>query len=368
MILEELWDIALRDYRTVKYFPFKNEAGASISLTSDPLDYLEAWINNWSVSIKRDKGRMRKNLIKARYFTQLSRDFYNSSQQANMPSKGTLVYYSFINLVKVFLITRGYDLETRVEHHGISLPAGFTDKIRLANPNGDGISIFHEFAKVLGKEINNGDGTEIEILHLLRELPEVHEIGYALNLFSETKRKFLPIEIKIRTNSKRSRLFYTLSYEKKFDKQMNVNRLRQGIYNEKLSELVIEDDKKRKHFKSKYSVSYTTSSDRSWKMCYRKIVNDINLLNLTPMLTRQGYRYYLNLESFRLHRLSSLLGFAFYIGTIARYRPSLNEKILKGKLQPIINEVITSCPNQFFYLMVSHITNQICAVPMAKIE
>ncbi len=86
------------------------------------------------------------------------------------------------------------------------------------------------------------------------------------------------------------------------------------------------------------------------------------------MLTRQGYRFYMDLEPNRLHRLSSVLGFAYYLGTIARYRPSLNEEILKGKYQSIINEAITACPNQFFYLMVSHITKQVCAIPMSKIE
>ncbi|AXT60885.1 hypothetical protein D1816_11185 [Aquimarina sp. AD10] len=367
MKLEDIGDVALREYKTVKYFPFKNDAGALFSLTSDPLGYLEAWIDSWFNSIKRDSTKMRKKLIKARYFTQLSRDFYNSSLQAKMPSKGTLLYYSFINLVKVYLIIEGYELETKVEHHGLSLPSDSKDKLKLANPNGGGISIFHEFAKVLGKEISNGDGVDLKFKDILWELPEVHEIGYALNLFDK-KRKFLPIEITIRTNKNRNRLFYTLSYEKKFDKQMKVDKLRKGIYKEKLFELDVENDSKRKYFKSHFSTAYTKNSDTSWKMCYKKIVNDINALNITPMLTRQGYRYYLDLEPYRLHRLSSFLGFAYYIGTVARYRPTLNEEILKGAYQPIINEAIISCPIQFFYVMVSHITKQICAIPMAKIE
>lgn len=367
MKFEDIGDIALREYKSVKYFPFKNEAGAPFSLTSDPLGYLEAWIDNWFNSIQRDSAKMKKKLIKARYFTQLSRDFYSSSLLAKMPSKGTLLYYSFINLVKVYLIVEGYDLETKMEHHGLSIPSDSKDKLKLANPNGGGISIFHEFAKVLGKEINNGDGTELKFIDILWQLPEVHEIGYALNLFDK-KRKFLPIEIKIRTNNNRTKLFYTLSYEKKFDKQMKVDKLQKGICKDKLRELKIENDSKRKYFKSHFNTAYTKNSNISWKMCYKKIINDINELNITPMLTRQGYRYYLDLEPYRIHRLSSLLGFTYYIGTVARYRPTLNEEILKGKYQPIINEAIFSCPNQFFYLMVSHITKQICAVPMAKIE
>ena len=131
MKLKELGDIALREYKQVKYFPFNNEAGAPYTLTSDPLGYLEAWINIQHASIKKDRSKKRTNLDKARYFTQLSRDFYNSSLSASMPSKGTLVYYSLVNLVKVFLITKEYNLETKLEHHGLSIPPTFKDKLKL---------------------------------------------------------------------------------------------------------------------------------------------------------------------------------------------------------------------------------------------
>lgn len=368
MKLEEIGDQVLREYKSVKYFPFGNDAGAPFILTADPLVYLESWLDNAYNAIQKDRGKMKKNYRKAKYFTQLSKDFYNSAQAAKMPSKGTLIYYSFINLVKVFLIIRGYELETKMEHHGLSLPSNSKDKLKLANDTGDGISIFHEFAKCLGKEINNGDGLDIEFKDLLNSIPEVHEIGYALNLFPGTKRKFLPIEINIRTTPKRNKIFYTISYEKKFDKQMKVDKLSKGICNAKFQKIDIENDPYRNHYKSKLILNYTNSSSRSWTMCYPKIISDLNELNITPMLTRQGYRYYLDLEPTRFHRLSSVLAFAYYLGTVARYRPSLNEEILKGKYQAIINEAIIACPQQFFYLMVSHITKQICAIPMSKIE
>jgi hypothetical protein len=63
-----------------------------------------------------------------------------------------------------------------------------------------------------------------------------------------------------------------------------------------------------------------------------------------------------------------VLVFSYYFGTVARCRPTLNKTVIKGKYQSIINEAIISVPTQFFYLMVSHITNQICAIQMAKIE
>ncbi|EPR68061.1 YaaC family protein [Cyclobacterium qasimii] len=368
MRLEDLGEQVLREYKSVKYFPFENEAGAPFILTSEPLSYLEAWIDNKLTAIQRDSGRSRDNLKKAQYFTQLSKDFYSSSKLAKMPSKGTLLYYSFINLIKVFLILRGYDLETRMEHHGLSLPSDSKLQLKLANPNGGGISIFHEFSKVIGREVKNEDGINIDFIDLLRNLPEVHEIGYALNLFPKSKRKFLPVEIKIRTNRARKKLFYTISFEKKFCKQMNVEKFKKGVFKEKITSIEIENDPYRNYFKSILHVGYTRNSEKSWKMCYPKLINDLNELNIVPMLTRSGYRFYIDLESNRLHRLSSVLAFAYYLGTVARYRPTLNETVLKGKYQSIINEAITSVPSQFFYLIVSHITKQICAIPMAKIE
>jgi len=360
---------ALRNYKTVKYFPFKNEAGAPYILTSEPLNYLDAYLLSELNSIKRDsKKKKRKDLKKAIYFNKLSKDFYKSSLVANMPSKGTLLYYSFINLIKVFLIKKGYNLENRKEHHGLTLPSNNRVVLNLINDNGNGISIFHEFSKVLGKEVKNSDGIEINFQNLLRDLPEIHEICYALDLFPKSKRKFLPIDIKIRTNSSHKKIYYTISYEKKFDKLMNTKKLGKGIFKKLLTKENIEDDKKCHHFKSKLSINYTYNSDRSWKMCYPRLMSDINQLGVSLMLTRSGYRYYLDLDGSRFHRLSSLLGFTFYLGTVARYRPTLNEEILKGKYQPAINEAIISCPNQFFYLLVSYITKQACAIPMAKIS
>lgn len=369
MKLEDIGEISLRDYKPVKYFPFKNQAGAPFILTSEPFNYLEAFLQSELNSIKRDStGKNKENLKKAIYFTKLSQDFYNSSLSANMPSKGTLLYYSFINLVKVYLIKNGYDLETKMEHHGLTLPSNSREVLNLAKKDNGVIFIFQEFAKTLGKEIKNEEGLDIPFKDLLRDLPEIHEISYALNLFPGTKRKFLPVDITIRTNKQHNKLFYTISYEKKFDKLMKTEKFSKNILKEKLIKLDIENDLSCNHYKSKLNINYTPKSATSWKMCYPRLVEDIESLGIYPMITRSGYRYYLDLDNSRFHRLSSILAFAFYLGTVARYRPTLNEEILKGNYQSAINEAIVSCPNQFFYLLVSYITKQVCAIPMAKIN
>lgn len=369
MKLKELDEQAEKDFKTVKYYPFNNLASSPFILTSDPLGYLEAWLDNCLTSIKRDTKSKKENINKAKYFTKLAKDFYNSAQAANMPSKGTLLYYSFVNLIKVFLIMNGHKLEKKIEHHGLSLPSTYSDKLKIADVKGGAISIFGEFAKLIGKEIKIAEGVDINLRDLIISLPEVHEIGYALNLFPGTKRKFLPVDVVIRSTSHNSPvLYYTISYEKKFDSLMNTNKFNEDLFKEKLEKMEVEDDSNRIYYKSKFRTKYTKNSEISWKISYPKIIKDLAFCNLTPLLTTQGYRFYLDLDPTRLHRLSSLLGFAYYIGTVARYRPTLNESILKGKYQSIINEAMITCPSQFFYLMVSHITKQVCAIPMAKID
>lgn len=368
MGIKKLGEQARRNYQSVKYFQFGNSAGSSFVLTSNPFNYLQSWLDNKLNDIHRDRAKKRTNIVKAKYFTDLSEEFYLSSQQSKMPAKGTLLYYSLLNLVKVFLMVKGYDLETKKEHHGLTLPANSETKLKLTpNNENNSISIFHEFGQCLNKPISNGDGVEIKLEELLRDLPEVHEIGYALNLFPNTKRKYLPIDLVIRTNEPRNKLYYTISFEKKNEKLMRTDKFNRGVLKEKLKEIDSED-KKLNYYQSKIKINYTTSSNKSWEMAYKKLVADISELNVTTLLTRNGYRNYLNLEDARFHRLSSTLAFTYYIGTVARYRPSLNEKVLKGKYQALILEAIISCPNQFFYQLVSYITNQVCAVPQANIN
>ena len=367
-IEKEIGEQVRRDFKAVKYYPFGNASGAPFILTSDPFSYLQAWLDSKINGIKRDRKKQRSLFVRAKYFAELAEGFHGSAKQAKMPSKGTLIYYTFINLVKTFLLVREYDLETKMEHHGLTLPSNNKLNLKLLTIGNDGISIFHEFAKTIGLEINNGDGLEIKFDEILRELPEVHEIGYALDLFPKTKRKYLPIELVIRTTPNRKRIFYTISYEKKFDKIMKTDRLLKGVCKGKLDPLQCLEDTGKKYFKSKLLFSYTYNSDISHNMAYKRICEDIQSLRISPIITRSGYRNYLNLEPSRMHRLSATLAFAYYIGTVARYRPTLNEDILKGSRQALIQEAVSSCPNQFFYLMVSHITGQICAIPMAKIE
>ena len=100
----ELGEQVRRDFKAVKFFQFGNESGAPFILTSDPFSYLQAWLDVKIKTIKRDTTKQRNRLINAKYFAELAEEFHNSANQARMPSKGTLIYYSFDNFLYFIFI------------------------------------------------------------------------------------------------------------------------------------------------------------------------------------------------------------------------------------------------------------------------
>lgn len=84
-------------------------------------------------------------------------------------------------------------------------------------------------------------------------------------------------------------------------------------------------------------------------------------------MTRSGYKYYINLKPGKYHHLASTLMLAFYIGSAARYKPTLTQKIMQSEMRPILTEAVDTSPNQFIYQIASFMTQNIVAVPQAKL-
>lgn len=366
--LKPEFEDAKRDYKSVKYFPYEIDPGDPFALTSDPWHYLKAWLKKQISEIKKTTEH-RKRLEKALYFAQLAESFQKAADLTELPTKGTLAYYSVLNLVKTFLLVKDYDLETTVEYHGLTLPSDKTTELKIsAATNGNGINIFHEFAKEMGCSVQ--PGTTISLDEMISEISEVHEMCYNLGKLKTGKRKFLPIVIRILTNKPyRNKLTYEISFEKKNSKLMRTEKLDNGQLQVKLTKE--NDDVKRKDwniYRAKSLLNFTQKSDSSWRNNYRIICKEIEELRVVSMLTRHGYRYYLNLQPEKYKSSVYFFSLMYYIGSVARYRPTVNEEILEGDYSAILNEVMHTCPKQFLYFIVSKITKKVCAVPMSKID
>lgn len=357
------YELAKRNYHSVKYFPFPVEPGEPFMLTSNPWNFLDTWINNQIRLFKRTSER-KERLEKSLYFLELAKNFQLSADSAKMPTKGTLTYYSILNLNKVFLLTKGIDLEVSMEHHGLVLPSNEKKRLRVSSNGDEFINLFSTFSKFVGSSVNAGEFIDID--EMISEIPEIHEMTFNIGKLRTTKRKFLPIEINILTNKPRhTHLIYEIKYEKKNANLMRVEKFRSGILNTKL-EKYCEDDVYIS-YRSKRRINYTYNSDSSWKNRYQEIQNELNEIGVSVILTRGGYRYYLNLQPNKYKPIVYYVALMYYIGSVARYRPTLYNNILAGEYQSVFTEALETCNVQFLYYLASLITKKVCAVPMAKL-
>jgi hypothetical protein len=358
------YESARKDYHRVKYFPFPVPPGEPYMLTSNPWNFLKTWLNNEIRKFNRTSPR-KKRLEKSLYFLELAENFQNAADYAKLPTKGTFSYYSILNLIKVFLLTSGEDLETTIEHHGLSLPPNETKKLKISSIGNDGINIFATFAKKVGCTVVPGNFIKID--EMTSELPEIHEMTFNIGKLTTKKRKFLPVEIEILTNTPRhTHLVYELKYEKKNSNLMQVSKFNSGILNSKLQK--IGDDGRWITYRSKNRVNYTKSSENSWYARYNLIRQELTDIGVSVILTRSGYRYYLNLQPNKYKPITYYVALMYYIGSVARYRPTVYNDILTGEYQAVLNETMETCPRQFLYYISSLITKKVCAVPMAKLN
>lgn len=358
-----------KNFNSVKYFPFQNFPGESYVLTSNPWNYLKAYLKNEHDRIKKKTAKLgpkKERLSRALYFIQLAESFQISADNTDMPTKATLTYYSVLNIVKTFLLIRGHDLEKNQEYHGLSLNPKDNDELTISGiAKAGGLNIFHEYAAEMGCTITPGG--KIKLKEMISNLPEIHEMAFNLNLTIKSKRKFLPIDIEFLSNDKRwNKLTYRICFEKKHKHDYKIASFKNGILAKNLEEADDVDGKI--CYLAKNKKTLTNKSQFSWNHNYSDFCKEIKTLNVCEMLTRQGYKYYLDLQPDKYKPQLYYFSLMFYIGSVARYRPTVNEEILEGEYKSIIAETLVSCPKQFLYIMTGYITKKICAIPLANLN
>jgi hypothetical protein len=351
----EVGQQALYNYQRIKYFPFDVNPGSSYVLTSDPWAYLKAWLDQ---KTKKSRGDNKLRLERARYFVEQAESFQTAADKTQLPTKATMTYYSLLNLIKAFLSVNGVDLEKREELHGLQLTENDYE-LKVGGRVKNYTNIFLEFCNCLGKPIK-GQHT-VTIQEVLHDLTEVHELGFTLGIIK--KRKFLPIRIEFLTNQDCDKLFTEVHFSKEHDTRLPMDKFFKG---KRATYFKLRENNENGYviYRSKRRRSYTKSN---LPAIYKNICKEYKDFDIHLLLTRDGYKYYVNLIPNDYHRLANILLTVFYIGTAARYRPTITKEIMSGELYPIIAEVVETSPKQFLYQITNLITSSVCAVPQAKI-
>ena len=346
---------ALYKYQGVKYYHFDVPPGVSYVLCANPWPFIIAWLRQNSPK----KAPAKQFFDRAIYYAQLASDFYATANISKYPIKGTLAYYGMLNLVKCYLSVSKVELEKEWEHHGLSLPLGRKYEIQVLKRDG-GVSIFAEFCKLLGTSVRCSQ--IIQLKEILSHIPELHEMAFSLGVLPWSRRKFLPVAIDFTVNETKDKLFTRIRYQKKNETRVDTSRFyknsRKDYFNcaEVEGEWVVHRSKKRKNV-----------TDENFPAIYKNIQREYKEFELASLLTRDGYKYYCDLRPSDFHHLCESLMLMFYLGSIARYRPTEVEALEASKYSPLTNEALSIIPKQFLYQLTSMITNSVCVVPQIKI-
>jgi YaaC-like Protein len=346
---------ALHKHNRLRYSFVELKAGDQHVLTSDPWAFLNSHLQT---SLFNKRGANKDRIERAIYFASLAEDFYRAAQTIPLPAQGMLYYYGMLDLVKSYLSMRGADLETTIEHHGLTLPQGKKFIVEAKPKMKDRFNVFAHFCEDRGKQIRVV--TEFDFKQILSHVPEIHGIYTSLGHIS--KRKLIPIQIEFQVNSTKEFLFTEIIFEKEQEAKVDTSRFLTGARANYFREGYPRDKKvvyraiRRKSF-SKDNI------DR----IYKNILAEYANLDVVPILTPQGYKYYADLRPGEIPHLAYSFMAMFYLGSAARYRPLEIRDLLEGKLRPLVSEFVSLAPRQFLYQMVSLITGRECVIPFAAI-
>jgi hypothetical protein len=346
---------ALFKYNKIKYSFVDVEAGQQHVLTSDPWSYLTSHLQT---RLNSTRGNNKSNIQRALYFAKLAEDFYRSADVVELPAKGTLLYYGMLDLVKSYLCLKNVPLETTHEHHGMSLPLGRELTITVSGNMNNAINIFSCFSETQGRKVAGQH--QVDFRQALSHVPEIHGIYNTIG--QGAKRKLLPVTIDFLTNDKRDKLFTEISFDKEQEAKVDTKRFSTGR-----RATYFRDGCPRPQkivYRSARRKSYTKTNIGK---IYRNILKEYRSFDIVPILTPQGYRYYVDLRPGDFSHLSYALLAMFYLGSAARYRPLEIKSLLEGPLRPLVSEFVSLTPRQFLYQMVSLATNRECVIPFSAI-
>lgn len=342
-------------YREVRYSHILTEPYEMAALTADPWSFLHGYLLQQR---KKTAGVNRKGFERAGYFSKLAEDFYKASINTDMPTKGTLLYYGMMNLVKSLLAVNRVKLEDVPEHHGVTNTHGRKHNLTISGNIKGCTNVFKEFAKLLNTPVSGKH--QLNVRHILPHIPELHAIATDSGIVK--KPKMLPVSIQFLVNESNSYLFTELSFDKASEHSINTSLFYTG--------------KRKDYFrvgpKIEGKVVYRSSARKkltadNWSRVYKNILKEYSQLGLSSLLTRTGYRYYCPMQASQYHHLCYSYLFMFYLGHSARYRPTEISEILNGELRAVATEAVALCPRQFLYQLVSLITNKLCVLPYADI-
>ena len=323
-------------------------------IASDPWAFLEHLVSK----------RLRKSeQAEPIAFIEQAYDFYEAATNPQLGSKPVLYYYSFLNLVKVFLRFNRI-LIPAAPKHGINDPrANIRERFRIQGQRlhiigraRDRSQLFAEFIIALGGSVSGS--REIKLLDVLAQIPSIHR---AFTQVTSLNSVFVPIK-KIELRRKNNLFWGRVILDKKDqDVACGIQNLKTRSFFRKALKQVASELEDEIWLETDTSEGERRGVDSAIYKAARKIRS----AQLSTILTQDGYRYYFNCikANYYLHPLTASLAAMFYLGSITRYKPEDFGKIRAGKYGWICEELIGTQPKQFLYILCSELADVDVVIP-----
>ncbi|MBU0516232.1 MAG: YaaC family protein [Proteobacteria bacterium] len=330
-------------------------------LTYGKIAATDPWqcMNSFVASAKKIEKNI---LVRTRSYIQQSQEFFTAATQTSINTRPLMLYYSYLNLAKAFLIFRRKKLPKRYLH-GVtlgSLPIRFTglNSLRLKmNPprNTTYRPVFGDLIDECGFVVPPGNN-QFSISQLAYQLAGIHDIYVATK---QKSKKMFPVELSFMVDKKDKTAWIHGAIDIVGCSGNQKKTIRDYLKKwSSIKRVQGEGEGESKYFfETQNAVKYGTSSI---EILREKIVSVVRK-KLFSEQTHKGFKYYLFCEDHNTAQVAANYGIMFILGHVVRYAPELIEKLEK---EWIIHEYLATQPFQLVYLLGSGmIRNDI--VPMS---
>ncbi len=326
--------------------------------------------NPWAIirgAVNKDCPKAAKEQANA--FREQAEDYFNAAKTAGLlAAKPVLLYYSFLNLAKTYVLTRGlrgiygpayHGLREKIGPGGVELEDSYLDAI----PSGAAaVNVFDDFlAAVAGARLPGA--VQYTLPHLMPQILQGHRLWCAAA--GETERFIEISRIDIRQDSAARQIWINLNFYEDDITRLDVSHtvlLRNGRLAPLFSEVKGAEENGRRLvvFQQQTPVDYNHRPSDKLQEMVDTISPHIwsNVLSIPPY--RKYYVYMApNAEHpFVLPQILSIYALFYYFSSATRYKPERFARVISERHGTQIEEVITNLPNQFIFLMASLFAKQ----------
>lgn len=349
---------SMSDPKVVESFPmFYGEGGRRV-LASDIWSYLSQF-NREHVSGPSAQREGEAHIVQAA-------EFFRGALNPRLASRPLLLYYSYLNLVKFFLLTRGVDL-TKPAYHGLA--EGETN-VKSPNFESDTLDVFplkggrHQdvdnVAPYFMKELEmDAVKPSYKITTVFAQIPAVHRV---FSIDRVQRHEFCPMDITVSELGGALTAHVTLDTTDSDVTETMGSLVSDPVFKETFpfgpSSSVADTSRK--------YLSRPIGDASDLPRATRALAAEIRKVGVAYVLTPDRYRPYFQTHerSDRLHQLAASYMGMFYLGSMTRYHP-VDYSNLYAKKSWFLGEFLEVDPVQFVYGLSSLIARREVVPPGA---